>query len=262
MKNFLKKILKSQFRSLGYNISKISSETPNQDFDQILKKYLSKNPTIFDVGANQGQSIERFNKIFKDPIIHAFEPIDFEFKNLIKKYAKNKNIILNNFALGNEESFQKLNVTAKTGNSSFNEIRKGTEWLKKRSKQYHTNEEGYVLKSQDVKIKKLDQYCISNQINKIDLLKIDTQGYEDKVLEGSLRMIKENNISIVLTEVIFDNVYNNYLSFSDIEKFLIPENFRMVGINLSNNNLFSGIAFFADVMYFNKKIYGDLIQNY
>lgn len=259
MKNFLKQILKKQFKTLGYNVSKINNETPNQDFDEILKKYLPKKPVIFDVGANQGQSIERFNKIFKDPVIHAFEPIDFEFKNLIKKYSRNKNIILNNFALGSEDSSQKLNITAKTGNSSFNKIRTGTEWLKKRSEQYHTSEDGYVLKSQDVKIKKLDQYSISNQINKIDLLKIDTQGYEDKVLEGSLKMIKENNISIVLTEVIFDNVYNNYLSFSDIEKFLIPENYRMVGINLSNNNLFSGIAFFADVMYFNKKIYGDLI---
>ena len=47
----------------------------------------------------------------------------------------------------------------------------------------------------------------------------------------------------------------NTFSFSDIEKFLIPNNFRMVGINLINNNLFSGLVFFADVMYFNKNYY-------
>ena len=53
----------------------------------------------------------------------------------------------------------------------------------------------------------------------------------------------------------FDNVYDKYFSFSDIEKFLIPNNFRMVGINLINNNLFSGLLFVADVMYFSKSHY-------
>ena len=43
------------------------------------------------------------------------------------------------------------------------------------------------------------------------------------------------------------------MSFSDIES-LIPKNkYRMVSIDLINNNLFSGLVFAADVMYFSKK---------
>ena len=38
-------------------------------------------------------------------------------------------------------------------------------------------------------------------------------------------------------------------------KYLIPNNYRMVGINLININLFSGLSFVADVMYFNKNHY-------
>ena len=38
-------------------------------------------------------------------------------------------------------------------------------------------------------------------------------------------------------------------------RFLIPNNFRMVGIELVNNNLFSGITFAADVLYFNKNYF-------
>ena len=101
----------------------------------------------------------------------------------------------------------------------------------------------------------MDNYVLKNDISNIDLLKIDTQGYEDKVLEGSLSTIKKNKIGIIFTEIMFDNVYEKYFSFSDLEKYLIPWNFRMVGIELSNNNLFSGLVFFADVMYFNKKIH-------
>ena len=58
-------------------------------FDQIYKK-IKSNPIIFDIGANQGQSIERFKKIFNNPIIHAFEPVDFEFKKLEKNIQKIK----------------------------------------------------------------------------------------------------------------------------------------------------------------------------
>ena len=53
----------------------------------------------------------------------------------------------------------------------------------------------------------------------------------------------------------FDNTYEKYLTFSDIEKYLLPNNFRMVGIDLMNNNLFTGLVFFADVYYFNKKFF-------
>ena len=60
-------------------------------------------------------------------------------------------------------------------------------------------------------------------------------------------------IFTIESEIMFDDVYEKYLTFSDLEKYLIPNNFRLVGINTTNNNLFSGIVFFADVLYFNKK---------
>jgi len=53
----------------------------------------------------------------------------------------------------------------------------------------------------------------------------------------------------------FDNIYDKYFSFSDLEKYIIPHNFRMVGIDLWNNNLFSGLIFVADVYYLNKNFY-------
>ena len=52
-------------------------------------------------------------------------------------------------------------------------------------------------------------------------------------------MIKKGNIKAVITEIILDDVYDKNFSFSDLEKYLIPYDFRIVGINLMNNNLFS-----------------------
>ena len=174
---------------------------------------------------------------------------------MYSKFRNNKNIYLNNFALGDKTEEKEFNVTAKTDNSSFNKINLGTDWLKKRSKEHNTSEESYVTSVQKVNVIKLDDYCKDNNVSVIDLVKIDTQGYEDKVLEGSLNSITQNKIKAIITEITFDNIYDKYFSFSDIEKYLIPYNFRMVGIQLVNNNLFSGLTFASDVYYFNKNFY-------
>ena len=103
------------------------------------------------------------------------------------------------------------------------------------------------------KIITLDNYCLQNNIEKIDILKIDTQGYEDKVLQGSQEILKKEIVYSVESEIMLDDVYEKYFTFNDLEKFLVPNNYRLVGIDITNNNLFSGIVFFADILYFNKK---------
>ncbi len=251
----IKKLLKRTINKLGFDLKRYNSKYKQLNFDDLLKDKISNNPIILDVGGNKGQSIEKYLKIFDKPIIHSFEPIKTEFDYMYSKFKNNKNIFLNNFALGDKIEEKEFNVTAKTGNSSFNKINLGTEWLKKKSEQYNTTERDYVTSIQKVNIIKLDDYCKDKNINVIDLVKIDTQGYEDKVLEGSLISIKQNKIKAIVTEIMFDNVYDKYFSFSDLEKYIIPYNFRMVGIQLGNNNLFSSLNFSADVYYFIKNFY-------
>jgi len=252
----VKKTIKKTFNFFGYEIKKKDKEINELSFDEILKKKILKsNPLIIDVGANNGQSIERFSNLFHKPVIHSFEPVIKEYNELKRKFIENKDVFLNNYALGDKKEKKYFNITAKTENSSFNKINLGTNWIKKRSAEFKVKENDYVKQRQEVNIDTLDNYCNERNIDYIDILKIDTQGYEDKILEGCSELIKKNKIGIIITEIMFDNVYDKYFSFSDIEKFLIPNNFRMVGINLINNNLFSGLLFVADVMYFNKKHY-------
>ena len=57
----------------------------------------------------------------------------------------------------------------------------------------------FVTKKENVKITTIDNYCLDKKIDKIDLLKIDTQGYEDKVLEGILRLaLKKKKLEVSL----------------------------------------------------------------
>ena len=113
----------------------------------------------------------------------------------------------------------------------------------------------FVKEKVDIKVMTLDNYCIVNKVNKIDILKIDTQGYESKVLEGAKHSLKKNMISALEIEIILDDVYEIYNSFSDIEKNLVKNKYRLVAIDKGgdgNNNLFEGLFFFCDVIYFSK----------
>ena len=54
-----------------------TSNTRTKEFNKIglknfYKKLLSKNPTIIDIGANKGQTIDFFKKIFPKSKIFAF----------------------------------------------------------------------------------------------------------------------------------------------------------------------------------------------
>ena len=56
-----------------------------------------------------------------------------------------------------------------------------------------------------VQVETLDNYCQRNSISKIDLLKIDTQGYDLEVLRGAKQMLSEHRI----IEITFIDIYQD-----------------------------------------------------
>jgi len=250
----IKKIIKNIINILGFKISKINNKYKKLSFDDIHKiKINIESPIIFDVGANQGQSIRRFKKIFPKSIIHAFEPIKEEFDKLQNEFKSDCNIFLNNCALGDSLGEKKFNIMASTGHSSFFKISPNTEWLKIRSKEFGATENGYIKKVVDVKINTINNYCNNNDILKIDILKLDTQGYEEKILAGASEIIPR--IKLIETELMFDNVYEKRLNFYDIEKHILKHNFRLLAIEpLNFSNLLEGYMFCVDAIYLNEKI--------
>ena len=253
---FLYKLIKKIFFFFGFVVKRAHK---NQHFpityDEIYKKIFSKNKkiVIFDVGANRGQSIERFKKIFPNCIIHAFEPISEEFNFLKKKYENDKNVHLNNFAIGSKNEEKIFFINKKSSVSSFYKVNKNTQWLKTTSQEYGVDPSSFLVKKEIVKIIKLDYYLFKKKISNVDILKIDTQGFEEEVLIGSKKSFLKNIISVIETEAMFDNVYEKKLNFFDLEKYLLPSNFRFAGIETCNNNLFEGTYFFADLIYVNTK---------
>ena len=71
----------------------------------------------------------------------------------------------------------------------------------------------------------IDMFAVSNDITQIDLLKIDTEGYELAVLKGAVQSIL--NTKIILIELSSHDMYFNY-DKKEIEQFLLQNNFLLV----------------------------------
>ena len=187
-----------------------------------------------------------------DPIIHAFEPNTEEFEILNKKFQVNKNIHLNNIGVSEISETRELNVTVNSGNSSFYKINKNTDWIKIRSKQFDTDQENFIKKIQKINCETLDEYCSKNKIKEINLLKVDTQGYEDKVLSGAKNLINNKNIEFIELEIMLDDVYEKTMSFYEIERLLL-NNYKLYGVDYQGfKNLSEGYMFALDVLYARK----------
>ena len=72
----------------------------------------------------------------------------------------------------------------------------------------------------------LEDYLVEKNINKIDLLKIDTEGYEYETLLGLRNKLK--NVKLVLFEHHYDNMILKNYKFRDIHKILINDNFLQI----------------------------------
>jgi len=222
-------------------------------FDDPIKFLIKKKtPIIFDVGANKGQIIDRFKKLYPKCIIHSFEPQKKLFELLKLKYGNDKNIILNNFALGKKREVKKLYVAVKHGTSSFSKFSPNTEWLRRRAIAFGVKPKNYLKHIEKVNVETLDVYVKKLGISKIDLLTLDAEVHEDKILSGFRKNL--HKVNLIECEVHLGNNYSRYLKFYDIEKILNPTRFRLVGLfNVKENNIYSTSMLAAICLYKNIK---------
>jgi FkbM family methyltransferase len=132
-----------------------------------------KEVIVFDVGAHTGEWLAMFQKFYtKKATVYSFEPEKRAFVELSKIKMGGFHPV--NLALGD---------TA------------GTKYLS--AAQVHDTKN---TESEEVTITTLDAYCSLNKISHIDLLKIDIEGYELKLLHGAKNMIQNGNIKLIQFE--------------------------------------------------------------
>jgi len=154
-----------------------------------LKSLNQDSYSIFDVGANKGDFTKLILDFFENECakVHSFEPAKAVFK-LLSNNIKSDKVILNNKGLGKDGgTFPFYTDTPGSGIAS----------LTKRKMDCYGVDFKY---SEDVIIETLDEYCSSNNIKEIDLLKLDVEGHELDVLEGSKEMMAQKSIKMISFE--------------------------------------------------------------
>lgn len=202
----------------------------------------------FDVGAHHGETIELFKKNFKIKEIHAFEASPKNFKILKKKVTNfnlGKIVLINNIGLGREKKKTYMSQVIESSSSTIHKINKNSNYLKKKNKILRLFSSSLFSKKIVINLDKAENYIKENKIDKIDLFKIDTEGYEYNILKGLGKKIL--NIKYIYFEHHYDDMIIKNYSFSDIHKLLTKNKFKKV---IKNKMLFRKSF---EYVYFNTK---------
>lgn len=203
------------------------------DMSRILECYGTSTPRIFDVGANIGQSITKFRRSFPTSEIHAFEPVPKSCAILRKEIEGLDGVTLNHAAVGNHTGHADVTENSSSDMSSVLPLGPAG-W-------------GDEVQKHEVELISLDDYCKSRSIEKIDILKIDTQGYELEVLTGSSRLTSEKSIALVYLELIFSEMYVGMAKPHEVLAFMSQHCYTLIGLH--NMHYRDGRAGWIDAMF-------------
>lgn len=173
---------------------------------EAVSRILRPGMTVLDVGANRGQfSLYAADRIGPEGCIHAFEPSSAAWSRFQTNLARNprlaSRILPNRTALSNEPGVAKLYQYRE--NSEWSSLYPHDKWtsIEQRNSGVPPINPTYV---EEVPATTLEHYCAEASIDKIDLLKIDVEGFEHAVLRGATAAFEQRLIRNVVYEICTD----------------------------------------------------------
>lgn len=170
-------------------------------------------PVVFDVGANVGQTVGDLLATLPNPTVYSFEPSPNSFETLRSVYGGREGIHLENLALGDRPGTLPFFVTR---DYSVNDSLLEPAWKAEATEI-------------PVRVETLDEYCTAHGVQRIDFLKVDTQGYDLSVLHGARRMLTDQRVHIFCVELTFVPMYKGQPSYLQILSFIDGFAYDLVG---------------------------------
>jgi FkbM family methyltransferase len=162
------------------------------DTSRALKMLCKPGHTVFDIGANVGShALPMASFVGEEGKVYAFEPVPWALNRMKRNLALNNfnNLIVEAIALSdvNEEVEMKFRASFKIGSNSG---------VGKEGK----IDESWWDECEQVKVRMetLDSYVASHHISRIDLIKLDVDGFEGKVIRGARETLKRFGPKIIM----------------------------------------------------------------
>jgi FkbM family methyltransferase len=233
--------VKRLLRVLGLDVSVNSSRIWGLEF---LRGFGIN--TVFDIGANDGRLAQEISRILPSSKIYCFEPLAAQFNELEKKSAKTGQIVAFNVALGEFNGEGQINQNEFSPSSSFFEPTELAQSLYPFTSKYTPT---------STKVFRLDDFVLKKSLAIVPnvMVKIDVQGYEDRVIRGATRVLSTAVIAVV--EVCYVRLYSNQQLFDGIYALLRELGLVYAGSMNYVKNPSTGLPVFSDGIFIRKEAY-------
>ena len=189
----------------------------------LKKKNLEIN-IFFDVGAHMGLYTDLVNKIYPNCKSFLFEPQSTIFNKVKEKYSSNNNVQVFNKAISDTEKKQNLYLNMHDLTSTLSTFDEQSSYLNFKAKLYGTDIKNMSYGTELVQTITLDKFMLEHNVDKIDLIKIDTEGHEFNVLKGLKNQIE--NVENILIEFHHRDLFLDY-DPNKIHQHLIDNGFKL-----------------------------------
>lgn len=195
---------------------------------------------VLDVGANEGQYARELRAIGYGGRIVSFEPLPEPFRKLERHAQRDPQWEVVNLALGNFDGRAEMHVSANSVSSSLLGMLP--------AHQAAAPDSGYIGVA-DVEIRRLDSVADTYLRDGTNpLLKIDAQGFERRILEGSLRSLPR--IVGLQVELELEPLYENATPLTEMIALLESQGFRLMGLEPGFTDMQSGRLLQTDGIFF------------
>lgn len=197
--------------------------------------------TIFDVGANLGQSAAEYLRAYPHADIHCFEPVAATAAKLAARFGDR--VRVHRIALsssdgegtmsleGSPDTFRLVGATSAANNGA----------------------------TESVPVQKLDSFCSAQAIDHISYLKIDTEGADLEVLRGASRMLGENRIDLVQVEAGMNPGHDWHVPFEIMKAELEGLGYHLFSVFEQTRNWYPGAPYmqWANPVFVSNKVVDD-----
>lgn len=169
---------------------------------EFVRKTLVDGDVFFDVGANIGMySLTASHLVGVSGRVHAFEPLDnaFDILQMNLQLNHSSNVSANCVAVSDIAGVAELQVNQESALTSIGKTNRGK-----------------VVQTKTVPLVTLDEYADETNIQQLDFLKIDVEGYEGHVLRGGEGLIRRSKDLIILCELSEKNYQPLNLSVNEV----------------------------------------------
>jgi len=218
----LREMLQSAAGRAGYRIKR---KAIGDDYLQELIWQVGNvpQPIIFDVGAHRGETAHIFTEAFPDAQLYCFEPFAESFAVLKNNQPSYPRANLINAGLSDVSGVLQFNVNMGSPTNSLLA-------LDSRASQTWTHAGLTPSRQEACQFYALDDYLTQQGIEQIDLLKIDVQGAEYRVLQGGANALKAGRVRVLYLEIIIGPTYVGQWGMGQYLSYLENLGFRVMGL--------------------------------